>query len=130
MMNEFVMISLGAALIISIGTAVTMAIKLKGFQQALSAQNSLLLENQENIRSLFSGAAGVGEHLIKTEQHIRRIAERQDQLDLNDVSNHSYDHAIKLIQNGAECDEIISQCGLVREEADLLVQMYRYDKTG
>ncbi len=128
MVNDTLIVLVIIALLVSLVTAVAVIVKLNYFQRRLAAQNNLILENQENIRSLFSGAAGVGEHLIKTEQLIRRIAERQDQLDLSDVANHSYDHAIRLIQNGADCHEIMAQCGLVREEADLLLQMYRYDK--
>lgn len=117
----FVILAMGIAMVVS-------ARKTKQLQTQLETMEKIVNQQQEGIRALFSGAAGVGGHLSQIEQLMRRISERQDQLDLKDSSNHSYDHAIRLIQSGADYEEIIARCGLVKEEADLLVQMYRYDK--
>ena len=123
------MISLVGVVAIMLIMLVNLSGKLKKLQQQLNLSASSIEQNQQSIRALFSGAAGVGDHITQIEMLMRRISERQDQLDLKDSSSQSYDHAIRLIQSGADYDEIISRCGLVKEEADLLVQMYRYDKT-
>ena len=81
-------------------------------------------------RALVQGAVGLTEHLARLEANVKRLGLRQDQLDLRDPVNQSYDHAIKLIRNGASLHELMNSCGLVRDEAELLLQMYRvqFDK--
>ena len=131
MTNEMILISLAcfvtAAVLL---TLVLVSKKIKNLQQQVNVLGAALEQNQQSIRALFSGAAGVGDHITSIEGLVRRLSQRQDQLDLKDSSNQSYDHAIRLIQSGADYDEIIERCGLVREEADLLVQLHRYDKAG
>lgn len=128
MNNEIIIGVLAAVVIAVICVAVVMTLKLRKLEKRLLAQDDIVSQNQESIRALFSGAAGVGDHLMRVEHLMKRVAERQDQLDIKDSSSYSYDHAIKLIQGGADYEEVIAQCGLVREEADLLVQMYRYEQ--
>lgn len=128
-MNVETMLMIGVVAVLSLAMIV-LAVKQRKLQKTIEAQNAVIAQHQENIRALFSGAAGVGQHLANVEHVMRRIIERQDRLDLKDSSNQSYEHAIRLIQNGANLDEIIANCGLVREEAELLSQMYRYEKAG
>ncbi len=83
---------------------------------------------RDDIRALTAGGVGMSDHMLRLEQHVRRLSERQDQLELQDPVNQSYEHAIKLISNGADSSELIARCGLVRDEAELLLRMYKYDK--
>ena len=82
--------------------------------QALSAE----------IGALCSGASGMGEHLSRVEQHVRRLNERQDQLELRDPVNREYHQAVKMIRNGMGLEELMDSCGLVRAEAELLMRLH------
>ncbi|MBI2779916.1 MAG: DUF2802 domain-containing protein [Gammaproteobacteria bacterium] len=84
-----------------------------------------VLSLQDDLRALCAGAAGVGGHVERMEQQLRRLAERQDQLDLRDPVSQSYGHAIRLVQKGASVEDLVSECGLVRGEAELLMRLHR-----
>lgn len=85
---------------------------------------------QQQLGALSSGAAAISMHLGRIEQQLRRLAERQDRLDLKDSVTQSYEHAITLVRRGATPEELVLRCGLVRDEAELLVRMYQLDKVG
>lgn len=85
---------------------------------------------QHQLGALCSGAAAVSTHLGRVEQQLKRLAERQDRLDLKDSVTQSYEHAISLVRRGAAPEELVLRCGLVRDEAELLVRMYQLDKAG
>lgn len=85
---------------------------------------------QHQLGALCSGAAAVSTHLGRVEQQLKRLAERQDRLDLKDSVTQSYEHAISLVRRGAAPEELVLRCGLVRDEAELLVRMYQLDKVG
>ncbi len=76
------------------------------------------------IGALCSGASGMSEHLGRVEQQLRRLQERQEQLEMRDPVNREYHQAIKLIRNGAGIEELIEHCGLVRAEAELLMRLH------
>lgn len=79
---------------------------------------------REDMQALCTGAANVGKHLAAMEQKIRRLSERQDQVELRDPAQQAYGHAIRLAQRGADVDELIASCGLARGEAELLLRLH------
>jgi len=83
---------------------------------------------QRKVRSLCAGAAQLSEHAAEIEQQLRRLSLRQEEIDRRDPVIQSYDHATKLARNGASVEELIRRCGLVRDEAELLVRMHSLDK--
>ncbi len=104
--------------------------KIRHMQCILDRQESGVKRAQADVRALLTGAAGLGDHLTKTDQQMKRLDERLNELDLRDPVSQSYEHAIKLAKNGADINELIDTCGLVRDEAELLMRMYRMDKAG
>ena len=89
------------------------------------ATDAALQRLREDVQALCTGAVNMGKHLAAMEQKIRRLSERQDQLELRDPSQQAYGHAIRLAQRGAEIDELIASCGLTRGEAELLLRLHR-----
>lgn len=83
---------------------------------------------QKDVTALCAGAVNVGKHLSAMEQRVRRLHERQDQVELRDPDQRSYGHAIRLAQRGADVDELISNCGLARGEAELLLRLHSVKK--
>ncbi|TPW18473.1 MAG: hypothetical protein FD130_223 [Halothiobacillaceae bacterium] len=120
-----------AAIVLIMGIAlISLASKLKHYSRTLKEAEMVMQRMQGDIRALYAGAAGVGDLIGRIEQQARRVAERQHQLELKDPVSQSYEQAIKLIREGATAEVLISRCGLVRDEAELLVRMYRLEKTG
>jgi hypothetical protein len=91
--------------------------------------NAALRSLQDDFAALCNGAVGVGDHLYHVEQNLRRLSQRQDQVDLHDPTQQSFDHAVRLVENGASIEDVMSQCGLVRSEAELLAMLHRRGKT-
>jgi len=80
---------------------------------------------QNDIHALCAGAINMGKHVDALEQRIRRLAERQDQLELRDPLEQTYAHAIRLAQKGVDVNELVENCGLARGEAELLLRVHR-----
>lgn len=89
--------------------------------EQLAAMNRI----QKDIHALCAGAINMGKHVDVLEQRIRRLAERQDQLELRDPMEQTYAHAIRLAQKGVDIDELVENCGLARGEAELLLRIHR-----
>jgi hypothetical protein len=88
-------------------------------------RDAVLRRLQGDLHALVAGAVSVDQHLAAVEQRLRRLAERQDQLELRDPVQQTYDHAIRLIQQGADIGALMEQCALARGEAELLLRVHR-----
>jgi len=79
---------------------------------------------------LTTAAVSVGERLLEVERRQRRLAERQEQVDIYDSANQPYEHAIRMVEKGASVEQLVDVCGLSTNEAELLHMMHRFDKAG
>ncbi len=86
--------------------------------------NAAIRTLQDDFAALCNGAVGVGDHLFHVEQNLRRLSQRQDQVDMYDPTQQSFDHAVRLVENGATIEDVMSQCGLVRSEAELIAMLH------
>jgi len=80
---------------------------------------------EQELGALCSAAVGAGEHVVKLEQKVKRIIERQNLLELRASSDRPYSQASQLVHRGADIKELVDTCGLTRGEAELLVMMQR-----
>jgi len=80
---------------------------------------------EQELGALCSASVGAGDHLMRLEQQVRRINERQNVLEMRSVSDRPYAHASELVHKGADIEELMEACGLTRGEAELLVMMQR-----
>ena len=80
---------------------------------------------EQELGALCSASVGAGEHVVKLEQQVQRITERQNLLELRAASERPYSQASQLVNRGADIDELMETCGLTRGEAELLVMMQR-----
>ena len=80
---------------------------------------------EQELGALCSASVGAGEHVVKLEQQVQRITERQDQLELRGTGDRPYAQASQLVNKGADIDDLVDSCGLTRGEAELLVMMRR-----
>lgn len=84
---------------------------------------------QSDFRALTAAARGVGQRVLEIERRQRNLAERQDQLDLYDAANQSYDQAIDLVHRGKGVADLVKSCGLSEGEAELIYLLHRLDRT-
>lgn len=93
-------------------------------RSAISENERQLQRHQEELKALYTGAAGVGSHLARLENQVNSLTDRQEQIDIHDPSSQNYNLAIELVRQGADADELVRQCGLLHEEAELLVRLH------
>lgn len=99
-------------------------------------KSRLLSDQIKNLKSdvtaLSLGALGVSKYLDSMTQKQQCLVEKQEKLPVpkalfvND-SEKLYQSAITLVKEGASVDELVSQCHLVREEAELIKMIHSMD---
>lgn len=97
-------------------------------QRIIDEQLAVIRRMQSDIHALTAGAINMGNHTESLEYKIRRVAERQEQLEARDPMQQTYAHAIRLAQKGAEIDDLVENCGLAKGEAELLLRLHRGER--
>ncbi len=119
--SQMLMIFLAAVNVALIAANIVAARRMSGerrrHQEEIRALNS-------DISALCSGATGLGNHLNEIEQQLRRLYERQDQIELRDPTEREYHNAVRLIKDGAGMKKLMDVCGLTRGEAELLMRLH------
>lgn len=105
------------------------------FRRALRAQQEMaetLRQSQQRVQqieqelgALCKASMGAGDHVVRLENQVQRIMERQNCLEMRAGSERPYTHASELVHKGADIEELVDSCGLTRGEAELLVMMRR-----
>ncbi len=100
-------------------TIASMTILFFYFQRILATQEVHLKMMQDDLSALCNGAVGIGEHLTKLDSRTRDMKKRQENMELQEPPETSYREAIRLVRNGADIDQLMSDCGLAHGEAEL-----------
>ncbi len=83
---------------------------------------------QVDISGLCAAAIRVDERLLELGRGIGEMHEwTQEMARSAGQEMYSYQDAIERIRQGATTDELVTECGLTREEAALLIRMHRND---
>lgn len=119
-------------IVVTVGLVVALLVlakKQSKMQQQLSESQHRVEQLMEELKAIYAGAAGQGNHIAHIEEQLGQLSDRQEQLDEQDPTNQNYSEAIELIQSGASTDELVRH-GLRREEADLLMRMHGAQSLG
>ncbi len=128
MMNELssLLQTLPALVILS---AVVLVVSLLVSRQNVARIRSLekqLKQARNDLKALTTASVGVGGRVLELERRLRRMAEKQKQVDLYDSANQAYDQAIDMAKQGVKIDDIVTSCGISRNEAELIQMMHRF----
>ncbi len=121
-MNILIFISITCIVVLTTAL-VLLAMKQSRLQHALAENQAKTERLMDELKALYAGAAGQGNHIARLETQVNSLSDRQEQLDVKDPTSQSYSEAIELIQNGASIDDLMRR-GLRREEADLLMRLH------
>ncbi|WP_421866673.1 DUF2802 domain-containing protein [Motiliproteus sp.] len=86
---------------------------------------ALLNVLRNEIRLTNSGAMGMGRRLKQVEQRLNITAEKQLELENRDPGALAYNQAAKLMEMGADVDDLVGSCGIARPEAELMALLHR-----
>lgn len=78
--------------------------------------------NQE-LQAVGSGSMGVGRKLIILEKQLAELKHNQDEMVKNDPNRVSYTEATRLVELGADVEDLMNSCGISRPEAELVTAL-------
>ncbi len=67
-----------------------------------------------------SGSMGVGQRVVACERQLHELRGTLDEMRQNDPLRISYDEASRLVDLGADIDDLMNTCGISRPEAELV----------
>lgn len=101
--------------------------KSKRSKQESEASVATLQGQLESLRKqmmeLHTGAIGMGQRLQSVEGAMQQVNDRQQELTLQDPERRLYSRAAKMVELGADLDEVMSECELPKAEAELLISL-------
>lgn len=117
-----VMIVLLVLVVISISLTLYTLMRLRRYQRAQQALMRLL---QEEVQAMTGSSIGMGKRLLQLEQHLNTTMEKQTELALRDPGELAYQQAARLVEMGADVDDLVSSCGIGRPEAELMALLHK-----
>ena len=121
----FLVVALAAGLAVQYRTLDSIKRNASDLADSLRLAQDRVKQMEQELGALCSASVGAGDHLMRLEQQVRRINERQNVLEMRPVGDRPYAQASELVHKGADIDELMETCGLTRGEAELLVMMQR-----
>lgn len=101
---------------------------MRRLRKQLYSREDQSTRQRDDFAALCKASVGAGDHLVKLEQQVRRLIERQDQIEMRTAGDRPYTQAIQMVQRGADVSELVSSCGLTRGEAELIAMLHGVSK--
>ena len=80
---------------------------------------------RNEIRSMTGGSIGMGKRLVDIEQRLSITVEKQLELENRDPGELAYNQAARLMEMGADVDDLVKNCGIGRAEAELMALLHK-----
>lgn len=97
--------------------------------EASQQQSSVTQTETEELRA---GLIGVGQRVLELQEQYQlvqdqllQLQQQQDAIALSDPESKIYSRAMKMVELGADLEEIIRECELPRAEAELLYNLHQ-----
>lgn len=97
---------------------------LRRLRKQMHSREDQNLRHRDDFAALCKASVGAGDHLVRLEQQVCRLIERQDQIEMRTAGDRPYTQAIQMVQRGADVSELVAQCGLTRGEAELIAMLH------
>lgn len=104
----------------------------KRYASELGAQLQQVKDSSEQINILRSevselrtGLLSIGKRVLEVEQQNQELIQQQAAHKYDDPDAKIYSRAVKMVELGADLDEVIRECELPRAEAELLFSLHK-----
>lgn len=94
--------------------------QLRQMQAALKSRCDTL---GRELHATASGSMGVGQRLVACERQLHELRTTITEMRQNDPLRVSYDEAARLVDLGADIDDLMNTCGISRPEAELVTAL-------
>ncbi|MEI8653632.1 DUF2802 domain-containing protein [Pseudoalteromonas sp. Hal273] len=124
-------IAISALAVVLISLALIIALKNKHANEinAVSQQLKDSSEQTHILRSEISeirtGLLSIGKRVLEVEQQNQDLMQQQAAQKYDDPDAKIYSRAVKMVELGADLDEVIRECELPRAEAELLFSLHK-----
>ncbi|EKE80814.1 DUF2802 domain-containing protein [Idiomarina xiamenensis] len=135
MWNNVALIIAVAAVVIVLGVAVMVMLRLQQQQRLLLQQQARLqivtkaahevLRLRDELGALKSSTLGVNAEMQALQEKLFGVEQRVQDVAEQDPGGKLYQRAAKLVSQGADVEELMSECELPRAEAELLLSLHR-----
>ena len=88
----------------------------------LKQQNTILRSEIDELRG---GLLNMGKRILQQEKLSQELSENQQALQYSDLDSKMYSRAVKMVELGAQLDEVMKECELPRAEAELLLSLHQ-----
>ncbi|MEC6821960.1 MULTISPECIES: DUF2802 domain-containing protein [Photobacterium] len=124
---------------ISVVIAITAAVLINRERQARKAlevkfsaiekvlKNSRLQHESltKQFNELRTGSIGMSNKLVDMIEQLERVEERQNEIAMNDSGGRLYSRASKMVELGADVNELMKECDLPKAEAELMLSLQK-----
>ena len=83
-------------------------------------QNESLVKQFNELRA---GTMGMSQKLADMSDHLEQLADRQGEMQMQDPDGKLYSRASKMVELGADLNELMEECDLPKAEAELLLRL-------
>jgi len=90
----------------------------------LDAQTTTMEGLEQQLEALLSCSRGMGRRVRRHEKRLRHLTHRQDEVQTMGSGETPYHQAQVLLQQGADSDVLIDDCGLTPVEAELMAKLH------
>ena len=112
-------------LIMAVGASVASVVLYRRVQQQERRQQALINVLRNEIQAMTNSSIGMGRRLIEVEQKLNLTADKQLELENRDPGALAYNQATRLMEMGADVDDLVKNCGIGRPEAELMALLHR-----
>lgn len=123
---------LALGLVLCAGILVAMLVSLRRLrrdrdtgQRQLAAMKKALLELGRHQRKTGRSLQRIASGQQQLNRRVEVTRRQQQELEMRDIGNVTYSHASRLVEMGADCEDLVTNCGLSQAEARLISMMGR-----
>ena len=80
---------------------------------------------RSEVAEMRAGMLSIGKRVVAVEEKSRELEQLQDAQKYDDPNAKIYSRAVKMVELGADLEEIIRECELPRAEAELLMSLHK-----
>lgn len=106
-----------SALILLLGQALVSQRQIRALRQQVKDRCDTL---GRELHATGSGSMGVGHRVVACERQLHELRGIIEEMRQNDPLRISYDEASRLVELGADIDDLMNTCGISRPEAELV----------
>ncbi len=84
-----------------------------------------LVISRSEIKEIRAAVLGLGKKVTGLETVTYEVSEKQEEMQLFEPDSKLYSRAVKMVELGANVEEIMAECELPQAEAELLVSLHK-----